>query len=350
MRLERDARQSKLHSCRCPKLEPLLESAAAATGLAFTSMSQNNCSIIYAGLDIAKASLALYLKGSFHSLTNDPAGHQDLLKRLHPFPGVCVICEATGGYEKAVVAALQAAQVKVAVIEAGRVRHFARAQGRRAKSDPIDASVLAQYGQALCPPPTEPLPPSQVRLGLLSTRRQQLVQMTVEERGRAEHYADPFSQRQSRQLLRLLEKQILQCEQAIAQLIAADAELNHKAQRLDQIPGVGPVVASTVLAEMPELGKLSDGAAAALAGLAPYDRDSGQQQGIRSIGGGRKTVRCILYMAALTAIKHDPILKAFYLRLRAAGKKPKLALTAAMRKLIVLMNRLLKNPKFQLAN
>ena len=229
-------------------------------------MSQNNCPIIYAGLDIAKASLALYLQGSFHSLTNNPAGHQDLLKRLRPYPGLCVICEATGGYEKAVVAALQAAHVKVAVIEAGRVRHFARAQGRRAKSDPIDASVLAHYGQAMCPPPTEPLPPSQVVLRQLSTRRQQLVQMTVEERGRAEHYADPFSVRQSQQLLRLLQKQILQCDQAIAKLIEQDADLKHKAQRLDQIPGVGPVVASTVLAEMPELGKLSDGAAAALAG------------------------------------------------------------------------------------
>jgi transposase len=313
-------------------------------------MSQNNISIIYAGLDIAKSSLALYLQGSFHSLTNDPAGHKALLKLLRPYLGITVVCEATGGYEKAVVQALQSGSVPVAVVEAGRVRHFARAKGRQAKSDPIDASVLAQYGQAMQPPPSLVPSAAQVGLATLTGRRQQLVQTMVQERGRAEHYTDALSQRQSRQLLALLQKQIQQCDQAIKQLIQEDTALTQKAQRLDHIPGVGPVVASTVLAEMPELGKVSDSAATALAGLAPYDRDSGLHRGARHIAGGRKAVRCALYMAALSAIKHDHILKAFYLRLRQAGKKPKVALTAVMRKLIVLMNRLLKNPQLCLAN
>jgi transposase len=313
-------------------------------------MSQNNTSIIYAGLDIAKSSLALFLQGSFHALTNDTVGHAALLKLLRPFPGAFLVCEATGGYEKSVVRALQAAHVPVAVVEAGRVRHFARAQGRRAKSDPMDASVLAHYGRSMAPAPSLVPTPAHVRLTELTSRRQQLVQMTVQERGHAEHYTDPFSQKQSRKLLALLQKQIEQCDQAIEELIQKDPVLAQKAQRLDLIPGVGPVVASTVLAEMPELGAVSDAAAAALAGVAPYDQDSGQHQGARHIGGGRKTVRCTLYMAALSSIKHDRISKAFYLRLRQAGKKPKVALTAIMRKLIVLMNRLLKNPQFSLAH
>jgi transposase len=334
----------------CPKLEPLPEFAACAARLAFTSMSQNNTSIIYAGLDIAKSSLALFLQGSFHDLTNDTHGHAALLKLLRLFPGVGVICEATGGYEKSVVRALQAAHVPVAVVEAGRVRSFARAQGRRAKSDPIDAAVLAHYGKSIQPPFSAPPAPAQICLTELTGRRQQLMHMTVQERGHAEHYTDAFSRKQSRQLLALLQKQIEQCDRAIADLIQKDPVLAQKAGRLDQIPGVGPVVASTVLAEMPELGAVSDAAAAALAGVAPYDQDSGQHKGVRHIGGGRKTLRCTLYMAALSSIKHDRISKAFYMRLRQAGKKPKVALTAVMRKLIVLMNRLLKNPQFSLAH
>ena len=158
-----------------------------------------------------------------------------------------------------------------------------------------------------------------------------------------------FCARQSRQLIKALEKQITQCDEAIAALIAEDAELARKAKRLEAIPGVGPVVASTLLAEMPELGQLTRATAAALAGVAPYNRDSGSQSGYRCIGGGRRAVRCALYMATLSAVRHDRICKEFYTRLRAAGKPAKVALTAVMRKLIILMNRLLKNPHFQLA-
>ena len=156
--------------------------------------------------------------------------------------------------------------------------------------------------------------------------------------------------RQHRQFLKLLEKQIDQCDQLITTLIAADAELARKAKRLEAIPGVGRVVAATVLAEMPELGKLNTQTVAALAGVAPYNRDSGKLTGWRHISGGRRPVRSALYMAALSAVRHDRILKDFYQRLRSAGKKPLVALTACMRKLIVLMNHLLKNDHFQLAS
>jgi transposase len=301
-------------------------------------MSQNNPAIIYAGLDIAKTTLELYLAGQTHRLINDRKGCAQLLKLLRAQPAH-VICEASGGYERCSVRALQAAGLAVSLLEAGRVRHFARAQGQRAKTDAIDARVLALYGAALQPLPTPAPSAPQEKLRQLTTRRRQLVETKVTETNRSEHYADPLCRKQARALLKILEKQIEQCEQAILDLIAQDANLSAKAQRLDQIPGVGAATAAIVLAEMPELGTLSEESAAALAGVAPYNQESGAQRGARHIAGGRSTVRRALYMAALSAVKHDAILKQFYLRLREAGKKPKVALVACMRKLIILMNR-----------
>jgi transposase len=315
-----------------------------------TSMSQNNTPIVYAGLDVAKPSLELHFQGRLHSLANDPKGHARLLKLLRATPGVQLVCEATGGYEQPVVKALQAANVPVSVVEASRVRYFARAQGLRAKTDSLDASVLTAFGQAIKPAPTPALTPQQQQLAAVVQRRRQLIDLRTMENNRAEHYSEPFCTRQSRQLLKILDKQIDQCDQFITDLIAQDAELARKAERLDAIPGVGPVVAATLLAEMPELGKLNHQTAAALAGVAPYNRDSGAHKGTRHIGGGRAPVRNALYMAVLSAVRHDRILKDFYARLRAAGKPPLVALTACMRKLIILMNHLLKNDKFQLAN
>ena len=313
-------------------------------------MSQNTTSTLHVGLDVAKATLQLDLAGRSHSLTHDATGHAQLLKLLRAQPGAHVICEATGGYEQPAVRALHAAQIPVSIVEAGRVRHFARAKGLRAKTDPLDAAVLSEYGRTFQPAATAAPTPLQARLAELSTRRQQLLTTLTAESNRAAHYTDKLCVRQARQLRQALEKQIAACDSALAALIAADDTLKAKAARLDAIPGVGAVTAATVLAELPELGTLSDAAAAALAGLAPFNRDSGDHTGARHIAGGRATVRCALYMATLTAVRHDAILKAFYTRLRAAGKKPKVALVACMRKLVVLMNRLLKNPNFQLAH
>ena len=312
-------------------------------------MSQNNSLVLHAGLDIAKSSLQLELAGHLHSIPNDSKGHARLLKLLRDHPAAHVVCEATGGYEKQVVRALQAASVPVSVIEPGRVRNFARAKGQRAKTDPIDAAVLSSYGRAIQPPATPAPSAVQSRLAELSTRRLQLLRTRLAEANRAEHYLDKLSLRQSRLLLQTLDRQIAQCDRAITELIAADENLRGQAARLDSIPGVGPVTAATVLAELPELGRITGQAAAALAGVAPFNRDSGSITGSRHIAGGRAALRCALYMAALSSVKHDPILKAFYLRLREAGKKPKVALVACMRKLIILMNRLLKNPNFHLA-
>jgi transposase len=313
-------------------------------------MSQNNTVILHVGLDVAKLSLQLHLAGRFHSLPNDRKGHAQLLKLLRAHPSAHVVCEATGGYEQPVVRALQAADIPVSIIEASRVRYFARAQGQRAKTDPIDAVVLTNYGATFKPAPTPAVTPQHQRLADVSQRRRQLIHTRTAEHNRAEHYADPLCLRQGRQLQKMLDKQIEQCDEAITTLIAADAGLARKAKRLEAIAGVGPVVAATVLAEMPELGKLSPQTAAALAGVAPYNRDSGALKGVRHISGGRRAVRCALYMATLSAVRHDRILKEFYQCLLAAGKKPLVAMTACMRKLIILMNRLLKNDEFQLAN
>jgi len=313
-------------------------------------MSQHNPTILHVGLDVAKLSLQLHLAGRFHSLANNHKGHAQLLKLLRAHPNAQVVCEATGGYEQAIVRVLHAASIPVSIVEAGRVRYFARAQGQRAKTDPIDAAVLSEYGAKFQPTASTPASPQQQQLAELSQRRRQLIQLLAIERNHAEQYTDAFRLRQFRQLRKTLERQVEQCDAAIAALIAQDPELTHKAKRLDAIPGVGPVVAATMLAEMPELGKLTTQTAAALAGVAPYNRDSGGQSGVRRINGGRGAVRCALYMATLSAVRHDRILKEFYLRLRAAGKKPLVAMTACMRKLVILMNRLLKNDHFQLAN
>ena len=191
---------------------------------------------------------------------------------------------------------------------------------------------------------------AQTHLGELVGRRAQLLGTRTAETNRAAHDTDQLLCRQSRALLALLDRQIRQCDEAIAAQLAADEAMQARAERIQQVPGIGPVTAAILQAGMPELGPLNDGQAAALAGLAPSNRDSGPHQGARRIRGGRAPVRGALSMAALSAVRHDPILRDFYQRLRAAGKKRRVALAAAMRKLIVLLNHMLKNPHFHLQN
>jgi len=325
-------------------------------GLAFASMSQNNNNpIFYAGIDIAKATLQLRVGGASSSLANDPKGHARILKLLaaaeaaRPGYKIHVILEATGGYEAALAEALHGAGLRLSVIQPSRVRHFANAKNKHAKTDPIDAVVLVAFGQAIQPPPTPPPSAAQTHLVKLVGRRAQLLDTRTAELNRAAHYSDKLLRTQSRQLLALLTRQIAQCDRAIALQLAADKAMKARAERVQQVPGIGPVVAAVLQAQMPELGSLSQGEAAALAGLAPYNRDSGPCKGTRRICGGRAPVRCALYMAALSAVRHDAILRDFYTRLCAAGKKPLVALTAAMRKLVVLLNHMLRKPNFKLA-
>jgi len=305
---------------------------------------------IHTGLDIAKLNLQLHFAGRIHDLPNTAAGHRRLLKLLAAQPGVQVVCEATGGYEREVVAALHEAKVPVSVLNPARVRHFARATGQRAKTDDIDAAVLTAYGQALQPKPTAPRTEEEQQLAELIRRRVQVVEVLVGQRQQAERLTVPALRRQAQSLVRRLERDVTQIEDHLKALRQQATTLDTRVQKLEAITGVGALTALGVLAELPELGTLNRRQAAALAGLAPHPRDSGQWHGRRSIGGGRAPVRRALYMAALVAARANRQLKAFYQRLRAAGKPAKVALTAVMRKLIVLMNHLLKNPNFALQN
>ncbi len=305
---------------------------------------------IYTGLDIAKLNLQLHLASRIHDLPNTAAGHRRLCKRLAAQPGVQVVCEATGGYEREVVAALQQAQVPVSVLNPARVRHFARATGQRAKTDPIDAAVLSAYGQALHPKPTAPRTEQEQQLAELVRRRVQVLETLVAQRQQAERLTLPALRRQAQSLVRRLERDVAQIQAQLQALRTQAPSLDERVQKLEAITGVGTLTALGVLAELPELGTLNRRQAAALAGLAPHPRESGQWHGRRSIGGGRAPVRRALYMAALVAAHSNRQLKEFYQRLRAAGKPAKVALTAVMRKLIVLMNHLLKNPNFALSN
>ena len=305
---------------------------------------------VHAGLDIAKASLQLHLQSRSHDLPNTPTGHAQMIKHLAAVPGAHVICEATGGYERGVVAALHAAQVPVSVLNPARVRQFARASGQMAKTDPIDAAVLTAFGQAFAPEATAARTEVEIKMLALTTRRLQLLELRVAEEQRADTCADPALRKLFTAWLTQVEKQTAKVEALIEELLSAETKLAGQVQRLDDISGVGRVTAVMVLAAMPELGQLNRRQAAALAGLCPYNRDSGKWAGKRCISGGRAEVRRALYMAALSASRSNPLLKAFYDRLIAAGKPAKVALTALMRKLIVLMNHLLKNPSFSLAN
>ena len=315
-------------------------------------MSQNNHlkTILYAGLDIHKATRQLHLAGRDHVLANDAGGHRQLLRLLAAAgQPVQVLCEASGGYERAPVAALHAASVPVSVLNPALVRHFARALGRRAKTDPLDAELLARYGAAMTPEPTPPQPAAQRALCELVRYRQQLLEKLVAERQQSAVLELPALRRQARSLVRRLEGDLAKVEALLAAQEKDDAEFAARAARLREVPGVGPQTAWSLLAEMPELGTLNRQQAGALAGVAPHPRQSGQWTGKATIGGGRPAVRKALYMAALCASRLYPPLRDFYQRLRTAGKPGKVALTAVIRKLVILLNLLLKNPNLPLA-
>lgn len=298
---------------------------------------------VYAGLDIAKATLQLHLQGRQSALPNTPAGHTRLLKLLRPHCGVHVVCEATGGYERAVVAALHAAELPVSVINPARVRHFAQAQGRQAKNDPLDATTLTAFGQALQPQPT-PVPDATLaELRDLVRWRQHLKEQLTATGNRAEHTATNFVVRHQAKLLKQITAQITAVEAELAAALQRAPQWQAQIQKLTQLDGVGTITALATLSQMPELGQISRREVAALAGLAPWTRQSGPWEGQRHIGGGRAEVRRALYMAAvaLARMKHT-VLGQFYQRLRAAGKPAKVALTAVMRKLLLQMNHTLK--------
>lgn len=309
-------------------------------------MSEPEEPITYVGLDVSKAKIDTFSEVYKHgSVSNDPSGHRRLIKSLAKVEGpVQAIVEPTGVYHRRLVEALRAAGIAVSVVNARQVRDFARAQGKLAKTDRLDSRVLADYGAALHPKETPPPDPKLEELAALVRRREQLGQMLTAEQNRLEQAQDHAVQKSHQSMIAMLEDQQQAIEAAIDELVEHDEDIGGKVQRLSQVKGVGKLTAVKLLAEMPELGTLNRREAAAIAGLAPINRDSGKMRGKRFTGGGRPAARKALYMAALVASRYNQTLRDFYQRLIAKGKPKKVALTAIMRKLITILNATIKYP------
>ena len=299
----------------------------------------------FVGIDVAKASLDVCLLSEQKAMTvgNDDAGFRQVLDALPPAGSCLIVLEATGGYQREVVAELIAAGHRVAVVNPRQVRDFARAMGILAKTDRIDAQVIAQFGQQAKPRIVEKTPAIQEELQQLVVRRRQLIDMRTAETNRLKMAHTECVIKSVRNLVEQLKKQVKKIEKQIADLVESNQQLKCQTALIGSAPGVGKVTATTLLAELPELGRLNRQEIAALVGLAPFCRDSGKSHGRRSIWGGRKTVRNVLYMAALTARRCNPVMKQFAERLEAAGKPFRVVLTACMRKLLVMLNTMVKN-------
>jgi transposase len=299
---------------------------------------------VFVGLDVAKATLDIALRpsGEHWSIANDEAGVSTLVLRLQALEPALVLCEATGGFERAAIAALAAARLPVVVANPRQVRDFGRATGQLAKTDAIDAAVLALFAERVRPTPRSLPSEAAQLLDALLTRRRQLLEMLVAEKNRLGFAPRPLH-RGIRQHIRWLERQLADVTTALTSLIEASPVWQAKADLLKSVPGIGPIVSAVLLGELPELGSLSHKQIATLVGVAPLAHDSGTLRGKRIIWGGRASVRTALYLAALCGRRWNPQLRVFYDRLRGAGKPKKVALIACARKLLTILNAMLRD-------
>jgi transposase len=301
---------------------------------------------VFVGIDVAKHRLDVHLRPSGESFTIDYSEEEVAAlveRRLLPLEPTLIVLEATGGLEVRLAAALAAAALPVAVVNPRQVRSFARAMGRLAKIDRLDAKVIAHFAEAVRPP-VRPLPDEATRhLGALVARRRQLLEMLVAERNRRQA-ADRALHERIDAHLSWLENALAEIEGDLDGAVRGSPVWRAKEELLRSVPGVGPVSARTLLAQLPELGSLTRRQVAALVGVAPFNRDSGKMRGRRTIWAGRAALRACLYMAAVAAAARgsNPVIASFYRRLRLAGKPAKLALTACMRKLVVTLNAMLR--------
>lgn len=298
----------------------------------------------FVGIDVSKAKLdvALSPQGTVETIENKTSTIKDLINRCIVNLGdTLVVVEATGGYESLVVDCLHSAKIAVAVVNPRRVRDFAKGVGWDAKTDPIDAKLIAYYGEVVGPKPSVAKSKAEKDLTALVIRRRQLLKMITMESnrlGQAPQAVAGFI----KESLKSMKKQVKTLDQLISKGVLADAASKAKVEIMQSVKGIGPVAISTFITELPELGMLSRGQIAKLVGVAPINHDSGKHQGKRKTGAGRSSVRRVLYMAALVAARHNPRIRVFYQRLLAAGKPKKLALVAAMRKLLTILNTLIK--------
>jgi transposase len=302
---------------------------------------------IFVGIDVAKDTLDLqtFPAASAQQFQNNPTGIRKLLRCLKARPLGLVVVEATGGYQTPMVAELAAAGLPVVVVNPRHVRNYARALGILAKTDRIDAAVLARFGHDIRPP-LRPLPTQQERaMAELVRRRRQLIKARTAESCRLQQSQLPCVLRILRQSLRSIQQQLEAVDRELDRLIQASPVCLEKVQLLQGVKSVGAVTARQLLVELPELGQLGRRQIAGLVGLAPINRDSGTLRGKRAVFGGRKNVRTALYMPTVSAIRHNPVIREFYHRLRAAGKTKMIALTACMRKLLTILNAILRDRK-----
>lgn len=297
----------------------------------------------FVGVDVSKDQLDVAFRpsGERQVVPNDRRGVMRLAKKLAQLKPERVVLEPSGGYERQLLERLDEKMLAVALVNARHVREFARASGRLAKTDAIDADVLAHFAEVMKPEPRRLPDPQTRKLRALITRRGQLVRMMTAERNR-EYHALESVRAGLVAIRRCLKKQIAVLDKEIATVVRETPAFREKAELLRSAPGVGQLLSATFLARLPELGTLNRKKIAALVGLAPFNRDSGKMKGKRAIWGGRGDVRAILYMGTVAAVRLNPSMRTFYERLRAAGKSPKMALTACMRKFIVMLNAMLR--------
>lgn len=299
---------------------------------------------IYVGVDVSKERLDAFIHptGSRLPIENTEVGHQRLREQLEAVSPRLIVLESTGGLEVPVVGVLSAAALPVVVVNPRQVRDFARATGRLAKTDLIDAEVLAIFGEAV-KPEVRQLPDEKTReLQTIIVRRRQVVEMLTAERNRLGQTFGPV-RKDIQAHVDWLERRLKGLDKSLDEFVRSSPAWRERENLLRSVPGIGPIVSKVLLAELPELGFLNRRQIASLVGVAPLNRDSGKFRGKRAIWGGRRHVRSALYMAALVAARWNPVLREFYQRLRLAGKKPKVALTACMRKLLTILNSMLKH-------
>ena len=300
-------------------------------------------SLVFVGIDVSKERLDVAVRptGDIWQVSHDPRGIGEVLEHLEELAPQLVVLEATGGVEMTLAGELAASGQHVAVVNPRQVRDFARATGKLAKTDVLDAHVLAHFAEAVRPA-SRPLPDAGTQeLAALVARRRQLVEMITAEKNRL-RTAGPRIRPKVQEHIRWLEENLADLDRDLGDFIRSSPVWRDKDQLLQSTPGVGPVLSMTLLSDLPELGTLNRAEIAALVGVAPFNRDSGTLRGKRKVWGGRAQVRAALYMAALVATRFNPVLQTFYQRLCAAGKPKKLALTACMRKLLTILNLMVR--------
>ena len=299
---------------------------------------------VFIGIDVSKAQLDIFVRplASRESVSNEAAGIKTLVERARKLKPALIVLEATGGVERAVTRALASAELPVVVVNPRQVRDFAKATGQLAKTDTIDAEILARFAEAVRPA-LRALPDElSLELRALIARRRQITEMIVAESNRLSAASKSVSKRIDAHI-RWLEAELERADKDLDHSISQSPIWRENEDLLRSVPGIGPVISRTLLAELPELGKLNRKQIAALVGIAPLNRDSGSLRGRRTIWGGRASVRAVLYMAALVASRRNAVIRTFYRHLRNAGKAPKVALVACMRKLLTIINAMIKH-------